>query len=1022
MTAPFRHVTIPLTSGARQDTAKFAPGDPSHLSEAVNVMFARQGAIYGRPGAQSKAADVQVRGAGSVLSTFASVVGGATAAGLVAAHTPGAFGSESPLALWQGISLLRREENWLKVGEQMHVRVDRSQALNNVTTSLSTRQNPIPCGTTVAGILTAKGAASGFPYFNDENQVRYVGTGSVSLVDAASKANIAAAGSAVFYMTTSGDVRATVPNTALPTTLDLSIGSAGRTDTTPRQNIAAVLNQAGTHYYVAYVSSVAGRISIKQVAATGSGGTTGSLDVNGLGTVLGVSLAYVREGNQDKLCLLWIDTVGPTVRTKVFTVAGAVITDAAIDVSYATAPETNATFFGIAAGWTGGSSFSIMYVTSTGGCFIGGRSTSAATTTNSMTLHGRYTAFGTGLYWEPLFGAVSVAGRCLVGVARGVGLLLRRSQWVVLDVTDLYNGSTTAGRLVVAHGIAEGCDRLAVSSVGQPSSSSIAFCVPEGITFDTTGATRTASTRILLTLQPAASANGHGLDWVTGGTARYFDGAQLAAHPFPETYPFITDDTAAAAAGSLTGGSYTYQATWEMVNGKGQTIRSGASNVVTEAGVAAGQKVNVTVSVPQLVDYRAGADAISVRVRLWGTVVNPSAGAPLYAITETILTSTPAAAFVTLVHTSEVDTSGEQLYTVGSVLDDEPPPAGDRGVAFANQRLWVADQRRVYASKLLRPNIAPAWNTSGLHTFEVATSLGDVEAIVGMDDRLLVLCSAGALQIFGPGLDDLGNGPGWSAQAIPVHRGCAPSPRAACAIPDGVTYVGSDGQIYLIGRDMSAQCISRPMRDETVTTATPCLTWVQPGLLNAELTINAMLVSLSETRQLVMDTETGQWALWTAAGVTPMTVANICGLLWGQEATDVYAYDALDVGRDKGINFTMSIRTGILTPDGQTPVSWGRVRGMTVLAEVPQVDPYDLQAILYADEAETVILNKTVNISTSTAATWPRNPHRPQFSTSQQRCQFVSAYLSAAPALAVWNAIELWVAGSPERAPTRTRS
>jgi hypothetical protein len=116
----------------------------------------------------------------------------------------------------------------------------------------------------------------------------------------------------------------------------------------------------------------------------------------------------------------------------------------------------------------------------------------------------------------------------------------------------------------------------------------------------------------------------------------------------------------------------------------------------------------------------------------------------------------------------------------------------------------------------------------------------------------------------------------------------------------------------------------------------------------------------------------------------------------------------------------MAITTGILAPDGQTKTSWGRVRGCTVLADIPTT-AYDLTVNLLADESQTVILDKTATIPTGTHANWPRSD-RPQFSAAQQRCQFVAASLSATPALAVWTGIDLWVAGTPERAPSRNKS
>lgn len=59
MPAPFVPVSIPLTSGLRQDLATFSPGAPEQLSEATNVVFTKQGAIKGRAGQQTRDAALQ---------------------------------------------------------------------------------------------------------------------------------------------------------------------------------------------------------------------------------------------------------------------------------------------------------------------------------------------------------------------------------------------------------------------------------------------------------------------------------------------------------------------------------------------------------------------------------------------------------------------------------------------------------------------------------------------------------------------------------------------------------------------------------------------------------------------------------------------------------------------------------------------------------------------------------------------------------------------------------------------------
>lgn len=229
-----------------------------------------------------------------------------------------------------------------------------------------------------------------------------------------------------------------------------------------------------------------------------------------------------------------------------------------------------------------------------------------------------------------------------------------------------------------------------------------------------------------------------------------------------------------------------------------------------------------------------------------------------------------------------------------------------------------------------------------------------------------------------------------------------------------MAYIGLDGEIYLVGQDLSVRCISRAARDLASATS-PDIVWVPPSS-----TTNGMLLARATTGWRVLDTEAGHWGQWTFA-TDPAYMAGINGVPWGQvsAAPTIVSVDATG-GTDLGVNFTQAVQTGILSPEGQTPASWGRVQGMTVLAKVAAAS-YSLGAKLYADEAETVILNKSATVSTTVPTNWPRS-QRPQFGTTQQRCQFVSARIEATPAIVTWNAIDLWVAGTRERAPSRNRS
>lgn len=53
---------------------------------------------------------------------------------------------------------------------------------------------------------------------------------------------------------------------------------------------------------------------------------------------------------------------------------------------------------------------------------------------------------------------------------------------------------------------------------------------------------------------------------------------------------------------------------------------------------------------------------------------------------------------------------------------------------------------------------------------------------------------------------------------------------------------------------------------------------------------------------------------------------------------------------------------------------------------------------------------------------WPYTNRLPEFRTSSQRAGFVEIVMTATPACAEWTAVDLWVSGAPDRAPSRNRS
>lgn len=1029
----FRPVTIPLGTGLRQDTSTFALDAEQNLKNAQNVVFTSAGGLRTRPTMLDRTAgEVQLE-PGSALTPGLGSLGSYTPAGIHAAQEPGFFGQQSPLITYHGFAAVMKEAVWQRVGTPVFTRLRKSGALT--TTRVTTaRANPVPVSDRLVGTLTRQGTASGHPYINSRGQVTGLSTASTTTFDAQAAANSAAANDALFYTTGAGDVRMVVTNSRPSTSNVLLAAASARVAAVPGQLISAWYDSTNGQYIVGYVSSTAGRITLLCVSAAGT--VTGSLNVNGLGTVVGCSV--VGNNTANRITLAWIDSAAAAavrMKTKVFTYTSVLFTDAALDLNFAN-PNTTLRDFGFQVGYLGANA-SLAYNTDTGSMVFLRRSMTAATSAGGYTLYGRTisTAFPSysGILWEVLFAPTQVDQRVLMGVLRSTGApgtnavssdddpVLHSSQWIVLDVTDaVATAPVVTGRHVVAYSRAATIERTNPASI-YVSTNVLQFGVQEGTLFDDLqGVVQCAARRIRLELAPAASTQAKGLQHFTTPGGHVYDGATLRTHGFVETYPHIQEDSGSTGVGTVPAGSHTYQVVWEMVNFRGQVVRSGASEPVSITAPG-GTNIRIWASVPQLLDYPSGTYA---RVKLYATEVTPSAGAPLYYVTESVLTTLPVAGEVALLHTQPTDSSQEQLYTGGGVLDDEPVPAGDRGVALALDRVWVAEQDRVFASKLLNNTYATAFSTGPTHVLTLPASLGEIMGLAGTPDHLVVVCESGVAMVRGSGYDDLGTGgAGWVVDILRGPGSGVISPRSVAVTSEGVVFEDAAGGLF-VTTVSSVEPISRPAVQVVVTGDISVLASRQEDFDGVTGKTNRAMVhgDFIAGTGLYLDLDNGQWATWSTlflGGSQSAYHAGISGVLWVQQGFTILSFDGT-TGLELGDPITMRITTGVIRPSGAV-TGWGRLRKVQLHGRSPTNDTF-LSMYTSYDEA---MLPAGVLTDTWPAnaliTTWPRSG-APELWPETQRCTSVVVDLfwySDGPVEV--NALELWVSSGTSKAPSENR-
>lgn len=1012
MPAPFSPVHIPFVSGTRQDIGKTSQDNPSLLRNAENVLFTKKGHITNRPEIVSRDAQVEVDNTG-LSAGLAAATSGLIPSGIVPTGFSTTAGPETPLACWQSKSFYNRNNLWVSAGTHWSLRQTKSAVLRTYDPINASRTNPCPVGTNLVGIPTTGASSSGFPILNAQGEVTSISLGSLTGFQ---DQNISVSGDALFYIDTLGTARGYIPTT-LPAVNNVIVATGCTTTLLATQAVSSTVGPDG-FYYVAIMSNVASEIIISRLSAAGS--VSQILVLTGLGTVNAIALVH---NGVDRLGLAW-NGVGSVLKTKVITITAGVMADSGLNLTLTGAPlnllglDTGSLVVGL----THNGLMSVMFTTNTGNLYVGGRLFSAAT----ETAHTALVANGLGQEqeWDPLFGAVVVGGHTLVGVMNSLDLFNQSTQWIVMDFTSLYQSGNLTERTAVAAGPYLGAARITPSSVAF-TPTSVSFAVAEGLSFS--GAERPVPIirragiiRITLSLQGVQAAHVNGVTLLSGQLLHVFDGTSIRPDHFVEEMPFIFSTTAAVAGGSLPAGSFTYQATWEAVNARGQVTRSGASNQKTVV-VTAGQKVSVVIKRPQL--WNSPSQLEFVRIRLWATQVNPTNNALLYFVTETTDTTPSTGTPITLSHSVQAVGTEETLYETVSTLSDMRAPSADRGIAIVTERAWVADQNRLYVSKLIRPGIAVSWNTEGSNVLTVPAALGTIQGLAAVNEGLVVLGSRAAAVVTGPGVDDTGVGPGWLLQILDGVPGMnESSPRSCTATASGVAFQAQDGDVWLANSAGQAMPLSRQVRDNALVNSP---TGVDVVNLISTATTNTMLMAHGSGGFLrVMDLENGHWGHWTFPGIVPtngLFLAAINGALWMQTTAGsiVYSVDGVSTG-----NFTSIIETGVIRQTNPTPHGWGRLRSVVLNEVRTSADSVlNVHMKVLADQNDRVLLDKIRGTAVNDPATFPGGGDGSLiFAATSQRCSYFRIQLLIDHAAFDIEGLDVWVANTGERVPSNNRS
>lgn len=491
---------------------------------------------------------------------------------------------------------------------------------------------------------------------------------------------------------------------------------------------------------------------------------------------------------------------------------------------------------------------------------------------------------------------------------------------------------------------------------------------------------------------------------LTGGVTSSYDGASAVECGFflyPEFGTGVQNTT-----GTMATGTYGVAFVYSWRDTRGQRYMS-APQFVTGIPVV-GPTGSIDVAVPPIhitaKSDRLGGTDNAISIDVYVTDLNGD----VYFYNQTLVNTTAASASRTGTITA-VNTTAEELYTTGGVLEDSMPSAST-AIAVHDNRIWLVtcdDPKEIRYSKELTVGEAPAFN-EGL-TVRIDAG-GNVTALASMDDKVIVFKATAIFAITGQGAVDTGTGSSLTVTPILAETGCT-EPRSVVATPQGILFRGAKG-MYLLDRSLQLSYIGANVENTLLG---------NPQTLSATLLDDARRIvfcvadgSTAEGAMVVYDTLGGAWATWnptlksTHGGGTPtssVAFASACihrGLYVAASRSTgaslangpAYYYDAATFKDDSLYPIVLNLTTGPLRAAGQQ--GWQRVRRVTLL--LTRKSAYGLTVNQYNDFpvfATTAHTTTFDSAATAASASTGQVSFRPKY----QKCEAMALDIFDGPAL-----------------------
>lgn len=314
--------------------------------------------------------------------------------------------------------------------------------------------------------------------------------------------------------------------------------------------------------------------------------------------------------------------------------------------------------------------------------------------------------------------------------------------------------------------------------------------------------------------------------------------------------------TNGAAGGSLSTGSYVYQACYAVVTDDGEIVRGPFSNAVTYSATA-GTKASVGIigPPPTLSQFGFGAFSFAPIIEIYRTQVNQSV---LYQLvsSQTAALATGMAFYADGAADAGLNTILPAYWNGGGFANVEPN--GCQFAARIKDRVWAGpgdDGLTIYYSDSLTENAAAIWHDENNIFIDHG---GPFTGIAGLDGKTILFKQRHIFWMAGEPGNSAGNGStlGTPQELPSAGVGCI-NARSIVVTNDGVMFQSARG-IELLDRSMNLQWIGAAV---TLTLA--------GGTITGSILIpeeHQVRFFLSSGAALVYDTVVKEWSVFVYAG------------------------------------------------------------------------------------------------------------------------------------------------------------